>query len=102
MTLKSSNYEWSGSSNFDYSDEDKYRDSVRDVIEWEIEDALFRIFNDLADNNGFWESKVTFEEFHETWHLGGWFGEIRDCAIEVFKDNGIDFLNDKLTWEETV
>ena len=30
----------------------------------------------------------------ECWH------ETIECAIEVLKDNGIDFINDKLTWEE--
>lgn len=70
----------------------EYAHYVEDVIEQAVEIALFDTFNGIADRFGF-PKQNDFGEFSGIYY-DGYAAEIRDKAIALFEDCGMDIISD--------
>ncbi len=73
----------------------EYTEQVGDLIEGAICDSLFNIYNRLAGKYGF--EKATFDEFW-SYYCDGHIGDLRDNAIELFEELGMDIRPDGKEW----
>ncbi len=66
-------------------------------VEVVLEDALCDFFNELAEEYGF--DKATPDEFHESYMLSNRWGELRDIALDILEQAGMDVRADGDWWE---
>ena len=70
---------------------------VDDRIENDVEVTLLPIFNHLARRFGFEPIRDT-DEFETVYYMGGYASRIRDIAIEMFEELGMNIQPDGMEW----
>lgn len=62
-----------------------YAGEIEDVVDAELEDFMFRLFNELSENG------IERDEFHEVFFLHGGWGDTRDYILEIFRECGLEW-----------
>ena len=62
-----------------------YVGEVENMIDDELEDFIFRLFNKVSDE------EISRDEFHEVYFLHGGWADPRDFVLSVLKDCGLEW-----------
>lgn len=76
----------------------EYAEEVSDRIEDALDDALIRVYNELADDYGFRniDEMCVFDMYF--YGDANYAGQMRDLAIELFEECGMDVRPDDKEW----